>query len=153
MAKGYEKQNESIIRKALERLSRDKNKIVEDGMKELMDNAMMYVLGEHDAKHWFHKATGNSYGWALMHNGEGVAYKVNEGLHGEGNAFEDLMAASREVPTNGWTGILLASLRVGEDKPNPRMYYFNVDYEIGLLAQTVDFTEESFSSVFKQIAR
>lgn len=147
----YTRRNETAIRRGFRRLSYNKDMAIEAGMKEMMDNAMLFALGEHDENHWFHKSTENSYGWAVIHDGVGVANKVNEGRHGGGDALEQLMEASREAPQKGWIGILLASFRVGNDKPTPRMFLFELDYEMSLLYETRDMTREQFNRYFKPI--
>lgn len=144
---GYQQRNKSVIERAFKRLSVNKDRVIEEGMKDLLENAMLYALGEHDNRHWLHKSTANSYGWALLHNGEAVAHKVNEGRHGDGNALSDLMAVSREVSQTGWVGILLASLH--GDRP----MYFAVDYEEGLLEETADHASDNFKRFFKPIVR
>lgn len=143
--------NNAAIKRGFKRLSENKDLVIENGLKDLLENAMLFAIGEHDAHHWFHKSTENSYGWCIVHNGNGVALKVNEGRHGGGNAQEQLMAASRTVSQSGWVGILLASFRVGDDRPNPRMFYFNVDYEMLVLANTYDNAESQFHRFFKPL--
>lgn len=142
----YERRNESVIRRAFSRLSRSKDAVIEAGMKDLLENAMLFAIGEHDNRHWLHKSTANSYGWCILHNGVGVAHKVNEGRHGDGNAFSDMMAVSREVSQVGWVGILLASMH--GDRP----MYFAVTYEEGLLLETGKHMAETFTKYFKPIA-
>ena len=149
---GHERKNNTAIKRGFKRIASNKDLVIENGMRDLLENAMLYALGEHDATHWFHKSTENSYGWCILHDGHGVAYKVNEGRHGGGNAYEQLMAASREVSQTGWVGILLASFRAGDDRPNPRMFYFNVDYEMTVLANTADNAEQQFKRFFKPLA-
>lgn len=144
---GYERKNDSVIRRAFARLSREKDASIESGMKDLLENAMLFAIGEHDNRHWFHKATANSYGWALLHDGKAVAHKVNEGRHGDGNAYGNLMEVSRVVSQVGWVGILVASME-GE-KP----MFFAVDYEIGLLQETAIHSREDFNRFFKPLHR
>lgn len=143
--------NNAVIGKAFSRLSRNKDSVIERGMKDLLEDAMLFALGEHDATHWFHKSTENSYGWCLLHDGKGVAHKVNEGRHGGGNAFEQMMEASRDVPQTGWVGIILASFRAGDDKPAPRMFYFSIDYEMTILSNTADNVKRQFDRFFKPL--
>ena len=143
---GYARRNESVIRRAFSRLSRSKDAVIEAGMKDLLENAMLFAIGEHDNRHWLHKSTANSYGWCILHNGVGVAHKVNEGRHGDGNAFSDMMAVSREVSQVGWVGILLASMH--GDRP----MYFAVTYEEVLLLETGKHMAETFARHFKPIA-
>lgn len=148
-----ERRNDTVIQRGFNRLLSNKDRALGEGMKDLMENAMLYALGEHDATHWFHKSTENSYGWCAVHNGQVVATKVNEGRHGGGNALVQLMSASKEVPQSGWVGIVLASFRVGDDRPSPRMFYFSVDYEMEILARTASHSQSEFSRFFKPIAR
>lgn len=148
-----EQRNNSVIQKGFARVLANKDLAIEQGMRDLLENAMLYALGEHDATHWYHKSTENSYGWCILHDGHGVAHKVNEGRHGGGNAYEQLMAASREVPQTGWVGIILASFRAGDDRPNPRMFYFSVDYEMEILLRTASHVQSDFKRFFKPIAK
>lgn len=141
----YEKANERTITRAFARMQKNRDRIMEAGLRDLLENAMLYALGEHDNHHWLHKSTANSYGWCILHNGHAVAHKVNEGRHGDGNAFSDMMAASREVSQVGWVGILLASMQ--GDRP----MYFAVDYEMSLLHETANVTKANFGLFFKPI--
>lgn len=140
-----ERTNQNVLRSAFKRFANGKDSVIESGMKDLLENAMLFAIGEHDNRHWFHKATANSYGWALLHDGRAVAHKVNEGRHGEGNAYGNLMEVSREVSQFGWVGILLASL----DGKGPQ--FFAVDYEIGLLRETAVHSKEAFHRFFKPL--
>lgn len=142
-----ERNNQKVIRSAFRRLAGSKDSAIESGMKDLLENAMLFAIGEHDNRHWFHKATANSYGWVLLHDGRAVAHKVNEGRHGDGNAYGNLMEVSREVSQAGWVGILVASME-GE---NPM--FFAVDYEIGLLQETAIHSREDFNRFFKPLHR
>lgn len=141
----YEKSNERVISRAFARLQKNRDRVAEAGLRDLLESAMLYALGEHDNRHWLHKSTANSYGWCILHDGHAVAHKVNEGRHGDGNAFSDMMNASREVPQVGWVGILLASMQ--GDRP----MYFAVDYEMSLLHETVNVTKANFGTFFKPI--
>lgn len=140
---GYVSRNNAVIKKAFSRLGRNKDRVIEAGMKDLLENAMLYAIGAHDNDHWFHKSTADTYGWILLHNGEGVAHNVNEGRHGEGNAYGELMAVSRTVKQTGWVGVLLAYM--GEPM------YFVVEYEESILEQTADITKENFGLFFNVI--
>jgi len=142
MATRYEKRNERVIRNAFKRLPASKDRVARKGLEDLLENAMLYALGEHDHRHWLHKSTANSYGWAIVHNGSVVAHKVNEGRHGDGNAYSDMMSVARGVSQSGWIGILLASMH--GDRP----MYFAVDYERALLEETADVTKENFGLFF-----
>lgn len=142
----YESRNASVIKKGFSRLSRSKDNVIEAGMKDLLENAMLAALSFHDASHWIHKSTENSYGWCLLHDGRAVASKTNEGRHGTGNAYQQLMAASRVVSQNGWVGILLASL-AGEVP-----MYFAVNYEEWILLLTAQDIRENWRLFFNPIS-
>lgn len=141
---GYESRNDAVINRAFKRLKSNKDRVIEAGMKDLLDNAMLYAIGAHDHDHWFHKSTADTYGWILLHDGRDVAHNVNEGRHGEGNALGDLMAVSRLVSQKGWVGVLLAYM--GEPM------YFVVEYEENILAQTANVTKENFKLFFNIVS-
>lgn len=142
--------NNRTIDKAFKRLVLNKDKIVEAGMKRLMAYAMDYALSSHDHVHWGHRTTGDSYGWALVHNGSIVALNINAGHHGEGEAERQLRQAVGSVSSSGWVGILLASLRVENDRNSSIL--FNIDYELDLLNATQDEIRDYFTQYFKPIS-
>jgi len=143
---GYLTRNNAVIDGAFARLRNSKDRVIEAGMKDLLEVAMLGALSLHDTTHWLHKSTENSYGWCLLHDGVGVAMKVNEGRHGSGRAREQLMAVSREVSQKGWVGILLASME--GDRP----MYFSIDYEDWILALTADDIRDNFKLFFNPLS-
>jgi hypothetical protein len=142
----YEAKNNVVVRRGFKRLSTSKDRVIEAGMKDLMENAMLAALSFHDATHWLHKSTENSYGWCVLHDGRSVAVKTNEGRHGGGNAYQQLMAASRLVSQTGWVGILLASLE--GDRP----MYFAVNYEEWILLLTAQDIQQNWRLFFNVIS-
>lgn len=142
----YESKNNSVIKRGFSRLSGSKDRVIEAGMKDLMENAMLAALSFHDATHWVHKATENSYGWCVLHDGRAVASKTNDGRHGTGNAYQQMMAVSRTVSQTGWVGILLASMK-GEGP-----MYFAVDYEEWILLLTEQDIRENWRLFFNPIS-
>lgn len=140
-----EARNNTVIRNGFARVSNAKDSVIETGMKDLLENAMLAALSLHDASHWIHKTTENSYGWCLLHNGRSVAVKTNNGRHGAGNAYQQLMAASRGVPQTGWVGIILASMQ-GE-----RPMYFAVTYEEWILLLTAQEIRENWRLFFNPV--
>ena len=145
----YLRENNRKIDKAFQRLVLQKDEIIKAGMLRLMDDAMAYAISIHDSTHWGHRSTGDSYGWALVHNGGIVALKVNTGHHGEGEAERQLRQAVGSVRSTGWVGILLASLRVENDRQSSIL--FQIDYEIGVLNFTQDEIKDYFTNYFKPI--
>jgi len=146
----FERENDRKIKAAFKRFPSVKDRIIEDGMKRLMDDAMAYAISIHDAEHWGHRTTGDSYGWVLLNKGRIVALKVNGGSHGEGEAEKELRHAAGECKAEGWAGIILASLRVETDRNYSIL--FQIDYEIGVLEFTKDEVQEYFANYFKPIS-
>ncbi|MBR5414179.1 MAG: hypothetical protein IK114_14305 [Fibrobacter sp.] len=147
----YQGDNDRKIKAGFKRLAQSKDSIIEKGMIELMEKAILIALATHDQDHWFHRSTADSYGWLVLHNGAHIAHKVNEGQHGEGHAYGDLMKAAREAPNEGWVGILLASMYVGVGGSRPRSFIFNLDYEISVLNSTREDLEREFNKYFKEV--
>ena len=145
----YQRENDRKIRDAFKRFSLTKDQIIERGMRAVMEDAMNYALQIHDAGHWGHRSTGDSYGWALCHKRTIVALKVNEGHHGSGDAEFQLRTAAQGASPDGWTGILLASLRAETDRQSSIL--FAIDYEIGVLEFTKDELQDYFKTYFKPI--
>jgi hypothetical protein len=145
----YASQNKRTINAAFKRFGILTEAIIENGMKRIMNEAMMIALATHDADHWFHKSTGNSYGWLVLHDGKHVAHKVNEGLHGEGDAYTELMGAARDVPQVGWVGILLASMGEVHDNAKGKLYFFHLDYEMAVLNNAREDVEKLFTRNFR----
>jgi len=145
MGSRYESRNNTTITRAFRRFPSRKDSIIENGMKSLLENAMLAALSFHDDTHWIHKSTANSYGWCLLRDGRAVAHHTNEGRHGTGNAYQQLMAASRSVSRKGWVGILLASM--DGDVP----MYFAVNYEEWVLLVTEADVRENWRLFFNPL--
>lgn len=143
--------NERKIKAGFQRLGLLKDIAIEDGMKRLMDSAMMLALATHDHDHWFHKSTDNSYGWLVLHDGAHVAHRTNTGRHGEGSAYTELMRASESAPKTGWVGILLADMGEVHDNKKGKYYLFHLDYEINVLNITSEHVERVFTRYFKPL--
>ena len=69
MGAGYKIRNDLVIGSAFRRCVKSKDRVIEEGMKSLMENVMLAALSFHDDTHWIHKATENSYGWCVLHDG------------------------------------------------------------------------------------
>lgn len=145
-----EGKNERVIRRAFSRLSKNKDKVIEEGMCKLLKDAMEYAISIHDHEHFAHRINDNSYGWALLHDRSVVRLQVNGGRHGHGDAEDQLQNAVRSVTKDGWVGVILASmlLQFGRKKP----VYFEVDYEIGVLDFTKDEIADYFTKYFRPLA-
>lgn len=142
--------NSKVIDKAVKRLQANADTIIEKGMKRLLADAMAYALDVHDAEHFGHRTTEDSYGWALVKRGRVVALETNKGKHGKGEAERQLRDVASGVSKDGWVGIVLASMTAQRDTGKPII--FVVDYEIGVLNFTADEIKDYFNVYFKPIA-
>lgn len=143
--------NDRKLKAGFKRFERSKDLIIENGMKRLMNQAMLIALATHDQDHWFHRSTANSYGWLVLHNGAYIDHRTNEGQHGEGHAYALLREAAQSAPNEGWVGILLASMHAGEEGPRPKSFIFHLDYEIGVLNSTREDLEAQFNKFFTEV--
>lgn len=148
---GLKSENDRKIKAGFKRLGILKDTIIENGMRRLMNDAMMVALATHDHDHWFHKSTDNSYGWLVLHDGAHVDHRTNTGRHGEGSAYTELMRASESAPKTGWVGILLADMGEVHDNKKGKYYLFHLDYEINILELTRQDIEEQFDTYFKPL--
>lgn len=147
----YKSDNDRKIKAGFKRFGLLKDIIIENGMRRLMNDAMLATLANHDHDHWFHKSTDNSYGWLVLHNGAHVDHRTNTGRHGEGDAYAELMRASESAPKNGWVGILLADMGEVRDHGKQKLYIFHLEYEIDLLNITRADVENQFHTYFKPL--
>lgn len=145
-----EKRNSAVIDRAFSRLRKSEDAMVKDGMRRIMRDAMEYAISQHDHHHFGHRIHDNSYGWALVHDGKLVELHINGARHGHGDAEEQLQNVAKSIGKPGWVGILLASMVLEFNRRKP--IYFEVDYEIGIFAETTDMVEEWFKTYFKPIA-
>lgn len=147
---GYAQRNETTILKAFKRLERNRDKVIEEGMPRLLNDAMAYAISIHDHEHFGHRTHDNSYGWALVHDRKLVRLQVNGGRHGHGEAEEQLKEVCGRITRQGWVGVILASMSVAFGRRKP--IYFEVDYEMGVLDFTKDEIQAHFAEYFKPIA-
>ena len=135
-----------VVSESLKRLVRNKDVVIEKGLEQMLEDAVLYALRSHDENHRMHIEMGDSYGWVILHDGEAVRHKVTEGKgQPAGNAYASMMRIAREVARPGWIGIVVAGMN--SSKP----LYFEVDYEMGILYETIDHTEKKAISYFKPI--
>lgn len=148
MGSKYQRQNSRTITRAFRRLATSKDVVIEKGMRELLQKAVIYALQSHDSDHVLHTLMGDSYGWLLMHDGKHVAHEVTTGrMDKEGYAEVTLMAVSKEVKQEGWVGVVMAGMR------SDSVTLFEVDYEESILRETADHVLQSFGKYFKPIKR
>jgi len=146
----YAQRNERTIRRAFAKLKRRSDPVIEDGMRRLLREAMEYAITNHDHSHFAHRIHDNSYGWALLKDGNIVDIQVNGARHGHADAEDQLRKVAGGISRKGWVGILLASmyLQFGSRKP----VYFEVDYEYGILEATKDEIQGNFNGYFKPVS-
>lgn len=151
MATFASRRNDLIVRNAFKRLEANKETMIESGMVRLLGDAVQYAISIHDHEHFGHRITGDSYGWALVHNGAIKRMQVNGGRHGQGDAEDQLRDVARGVTKEGWVGIILSSMSMAFGNRKP--IYFEVDYEMGILDMTQDEIQDHFNDYFKPITR
>lgn len=143
MAKGYEKQNDKVIKNAFEKFLKDKERILKQGMYRLLEDAVQTALGLHDASHQSHIIMGDTYGWMLVVNGKIDKIQVQAKGGESGNATAMLRTYVDKVPSTGIVGVVMAGMQPAN--------YFAVTYEKGLLENTIQLTRQNFFQYFKQI--
>ncbi len=151
MASWLSSRNGAVVRRAFKRLEDNKDAVIESGMVRLLGDAVQYALSIHDHEHFGHRITGDSYGWALLHNRELKQIQVNGGRHGQGDAEDQLRDVARSINKDGWVGIILSSMSMAFGNRKP--IYFEIDYEMGVLDMTQDEIQDHFDEYFKPITR
>ena len=145
------RRNDVVVRNAFKRLEASKDAAIESGMVRLLGDAVQYAISIHDHEHFGHRITGDSYGWALLHNRTIKQMQVNGGRHGQGDAEDQLREVARGVTKDGWVGIILSSMLMAFGNRKP--IYFEVDYEMGILDMTQDEIRDHFTEYFKPITK
>ena len=74
--RNYRNTNDKTIENAFARLSGSYGKSVQEGMRRMLDMGMEYALLSHDQQHRKHVENGDSYGWAMWHDGSVVETRV-----------------------------------------------------------------------------
>lgn len=146
----YAQGNSRTILNAFNRLRKSKDRVIEAGFPRLLNDAMLYAISIHDHEHFGHRTHDNSYGWALVHDGKVVRMQVNGGQHGHGDAEDQLRTVAGRITRKGWVGVILASMIASYGRRKP--FYYEVDYEMGILDMTQDEIQDHFTEYFKPIA-
>ena len=123
--RNYRNTNDKTIENAFARLSGSYGKSVQEGMRRMLDMGMEYALLSHDQQHRKHVENGDSYGWAMWHDGSVVETRV------------------RPPSSSGWCGVIMAAMQ-------PR-YWFSLDYENDILNMTAAELRANFHKYFKQL--
>lgn len=144
MAK-YKAQNDRRIDRGFDGLLSLSDKVAEVGMRKLLQACVDFSLEKHDPEHPLHTILGDTYGWALLHDGKIVDIAVTEGEKMVGDTAAQLQAMASGISDEGWTGILMA----GMNHPS----YYSVEYEQSILNQTIRITPTFFTRYFKPITK
>lgn len=145
----HKRDNERKITTAFRELPKMLDAAAEMSMKRILAAGMKYALDIHDQNHFVHRTADDSYGWILAKDGRVVECVTNRGNHGVGTAYDQLVAKVREAGVEGWVGIVLASMEVSYQGRRP--VFFEVQFEMDVLNETADLTEESFNRFFKSV--
>lgn len=145
---GNPQRNGQAIKRGLKWLTDTKDEIAKRGLLNILPDAMAYAHELHDHGHFGHRITGDSYGWAVVHDGKIEALKVNSGNHGEGDAREQLERVASGF-SQGWVGLVLASMNAHRDDGRPII--FSIEYEMQVLDATIDEIKDFFPAYFKRV--
>ena len=143
------KKNEQTIEAAFKRLAQTKHTAMIDGMKALLDAAVVFALQVHEERYLHnHLETGDSYGWALGYKGQCVDYKVTtwEDLPTTDEGITETltkMAINLSSKNNKYVGIVMAGMSPA--------HYYNVTMEEDVLALTIDMTASDFDRYFHEV--
>lgn len=143
MKRGYERQNEKVIEKAFKRFQKNAEVIIKSGMYDLLSDAVNVALELHDDTHRSHLSLGDTYGWMLLINGR--IDKLEVTAHGDkvGEATMMLKNYATRLPSVGIIGIVMAGMKPAN--------FFSINYEKGILDNTITITRQTFLQYFKAI--
>ena len=133
--------NNKTIKRAFERLIANKEEAMEAAMYAILEDAVKIALDLHDEKHASHLEIGDTYGWALMHNGRIKDIMVVSLPANKGDAIEQLQEECAFTYESGWVGIVMAGMRPA---------YFSERFERLVLRQTIEITKDNFFDYFKK---
>lgn len=139
----YKRENKQAIKNNLLILRNMRDEVIRNGMYALLEDAVQIALDMHDANHQAHIEIGDTYGWALIHNGNIEEISVVSTPQNEGRATEQLRKKARWINKKGWVGIVMAGLEPAN--------YFSVTYESNLLYYTFLDIKQDFFKYFTAI--
>lgn len=139
----YKRKNKQAIKNNLSVLRDMREEAIRNGMYALLEDAVQIALEMHDANHQAHIEIGDTYGWALIHNGNIEEISVVSTPQNEGRATEQLKKKARWINKRGWVGIVMAGLEPAN--------YFSVTYESNLLYYTFLDIKQDFFKYFTAI--
>lgn len=135
--------NNSVIEAAFARLAATEERSVREGLRRTLEEAVQYALDIHDERHQRHLASGDTYGWLIVHDGAAVQMEVTSSGEAIGDVTARLLRMEGRVRRTGWVGVVMAGM-------NPPSF-FALDYEMDVMHDTVAMTARTFADNFKAI--
>lgn len=141
--------NNKTIEDAFRRLATNEAFAITDGMKGLMDAAVVHALAVHEERSLYnHLESGDSYGWAVGRQGQCIAMKVTQwyDLPSTDAKITDKlkeMAERLSSSSNKYIGIVMAGMRPEE--------WYNIEFEEEILDDTMHMIESDFDRYFHKI--
>lgn len=138
------KANENIIEKAFARLESDKHNRMIEGLRGLLDDAILFIFEQHEVDgRTKHKETGDTYGWAIGYNGEIIDLKItNEGVNPSDHFSVQDELNEMIGSTKGYTGIIMAGM-------DPA-HWFVMPYEVEYQELAKDMIAAEFERFFRK---
>ena len=135
--------NNSVIEAAFARLAAAEERSVREGLRRTLEEAVRYALDIHDERHQRHLASGDTYGWLIVHDGAAVQMEVRSAGEAIGDVTARLLRMEGRVRRTGWVGVVMAGM-------NPPSF-FALDYEMDVMNDTVAMTARTFAENFKSV--
>ena len=133
-----------VFKQATDKLRKRLDETCQKALETTLRNAMQDALKSHDAKHQQHIEVGDNYGWMVCKDGQLVSYDVYATSDNRGTAREQLNELLTEMPSSGWSGMLVAGM-----KDHIHGTFYVVSYEKKILFGTIDFVKKDFTAQFK----
>ena len=137
--------NDKVIDRAFTRLVKSEDSIVRDGMYALLCAGLEYLHEAHDPD-LHHENESDTLGWALIHDGavlEAVSQSMGPWTP-HGDALGKLMSIVSEMPSTGWSGVVLS------DMAND---WYRVDWEMDFLTSSAEQVKANFRNFFKPVTK
>lgn len=139
---GNFEKNNNTISSAFARMFADKSASIENALTTILEAGVSIALDLHDTFHQNHIENGDSYGYAIWHDGELSKVKIWSETE-SANSVRSALTSFGAPSSTGWCGIVMAGM-------NPAEYY-KFDYEIDILNTTVSQIEQDFGKYFTRI--
>ena len=134
--------NNKTIMKAFNGLRHNKHNHLVAGLKGLLQDAVMFIYEQHRIDgHMNHLEYGDTYGWALYHNGQMIDKKINTGPYISDFSVSDELE-SRIAASKGYVGIVMAGM-------NPAAFFWE-KHEIPYMELTADMIAAEYLRFFQK---